>query len=71
VEKLPGVTKDDMALIALSKKPVEAREKLAERLLFGQIIDTVMKKRGATAIKQKQEATRVARANFIASHKSS
>jgi DNA polymerase elongation subunit (family B) len=71
VEKLPGVTKDDMALIVVSKKPVEAREKLAERLLFGKIIDDVMKKRGANEIKQKQEAIRTARANFITQHKSS
>jgi len=65
VEKLPGVTKSDLDLIKLSKKPVDAREKLAERLLFGKIVDSVMNARSINTIMQKQNMAKAARAKFI------
>ena len=45
VEKLPGVKKADLDLIKKSAKQTEAREKLAEHLLFGKILDDISKQK--------------------------
>ena len=45
VEKLPGVKKSDLDLIKKSTKQTEAREKLAEHLLFGKILDDISKQK--------------------------
>ena len=45
VERLPGVKKSDLDLIKKSAKQTEAREKLAEHLLFGKILDDISKKK--------------------------
>lgn len=65
VEKLPGVNKADLELLAKAKKPVEAREKLAQKLLFGKILDEIEKFRAAAEVRQRHSADTDARSNFI------
>ena len=65
VEQLPGVKKEDLALLKLSKKPTEAREALAQNLLFGSILDELAKKRKVDALKKKQTDEKDARTNFM------
>ena len=65
VEQLPGVKKEDLALLKLSKKPTEAREALAQNLLFGSILDELAKKRKVDALKKKQTDEKAARTNFM------
>jgi len=45
VEQLPGIKKSDLDLIFKSAKKTETREKIAEHLLFGKILDTISKER--------------------------
>ena len=65
VEKLPGVKKADLEALKNAKKPVEAREELASRLLFGNIVDTIMKERKVAETAKKQGDEGKARAAFI------
>jgi len=65
VDQLPGVKKEDLELIKLSKKPTEAREQLAQQLLFGKILDDIAKRRKIEAVRQRTAAEADARGNFI------
>jgi DNA polymerase elongation subunit (family B) len=65
VEQLPGVKKEDLELIKLSKKPTEARELLAQQLLFGKILDDIARKRKIEAHAQRTAAEAEARGKLI------
>ena len=65
VEKLPGVKKSDLEALKNAKKPVDAREELASRLLFGNIVDTIMKERKVAETLKKQGDEAKARSAFI------
>jgi DNA polymerase elongation subunit (family B) len=65
VEKLPGVTKSDLEALAKSKKPVDARERLAEKLLFGRILEDMTKFRKTAEVQQRLAAATEARSKFI------
>jgi DNA polymerase elongation subunit (family B) len=65
VEKLPDVKKMDLELLQKAKKPVEAREKLAQKLLFGKILDDIEKFRVAAEVRQRHSSETDARSNFI------
>jgi DNA polymerase elongation subunit (family B) len=65
VEQLPGVKKEDLERIKHSSKPVEAREALADSLLFGKILDEIAKKKKAETVLKKQQDEKTARSNFI------
>ena len=68
VEKLPGVKKsdlDEIRHIKEKKKQVAAREKLAERLLFGKILDTLSKEKHEIAFKTKHQEEQKARSAFM------
>jgi DNA polymerase elongation subunit (family B) len=65
VEKLPGVTKAELDAANKAKKPVDARERLAEKLLFGKILDDIDKFRKVAVIQQRQTVAAEARSKFI------
>jgi len=65
VEQLPGVKKEDLERIKHSSKPVEAREALADSLLFGKILDEIARKKKAETVLKKQQDEKAARSNFI------
>jgi DNA polymerase elongation subunit (family B) len=65
VEQLPGVTKADLDLIKLSKKPTEAREALAQNLLFGKILNELAKKKKESGHKARLAEETEARKKFI------
>jgi hypothetical protein len=66
VEKLPGVKKCDLDLAKRAKNPVDAKEKLASQLLFGNILAEIEKQRKAENQKNKTINESESRANFIA-----
>ena len=65
VEKLPGVTKAELEAANKAKKPVDARERLAEKLLFGKILEDIDKFRKVATIQQRQQSATQARSDFI------
>ena len=65
VEKLPGVRKEDVDIANRSKKPTEAREALAEQLLFGKILEEVTRKQKEDKVKRNQSDATAARLKFI------
>jgi len=66
VEKLPGVKKSDLDLINRAKNPVDAKEKLASQMLFGQILSEIERKRKLVTQKKNVVSEAESRANFIA-----
>jgi DNA polymerase elongation subunit (family B) len=72
VERLPGVLKADVETANKSRNPVDARERLAERLLFGSVLETTTKIRKIAEQEQRRleiarrhQAATQARLDFI------
>jgi hypothetical protein len=68
VEKLPGVKKADIQRLNAIEDPskrTDARESLASELLFGAILNKIMKERKELTSKKRIEDESKARASFI------
>jgi hypothetical protein len=68
VEKLPGVKKADIQRLNAIEDPskrTDARESLASELLFGSILNKIMKERKELTSKKRIEDESKARASFI------
>jgi DNA polymerase elongation subunit (family B) len=68
VEQLPGVKREDLERIKLSKKPTEARESLAQELLFGALLNEIAKKKKTETAAKKASAEQEAREKFVKQH---